>query len=244
MSHDREGPGRDRPVRQQCEWVNLPVGRQPLPEWVKGLHVDWADLYVNPPGIRLKTTGDVHRWPGQVWSFDAAKGLYWTEHEDGRRREYWHHPLQFREHTFWDRTARLSRPTMRWVTSRSEGLGGDQIAVDMDDGREAILWGPWCGRTPIGFNGTACIGPNPRPICGPGSRTRRWNNPWHRQVGFGGVFVSDDLLLRLIARFEPTLRVARVDGRLEPVREDWSGPKAWMQARRKNIDAIQPESVS
>ena len=71
-------------------WSDVPLftGRQTLPPWIKDVHIDWMEEYANAPHIRFKVTGDLYRWPGQVWEKEGD--AYFTKHEDGRMRVYYH----------------------------------------------------------------------------------------------------------------------------------------------------------
>lgn len=78
-------------LRNAWSWVPafLPEGRQVLPAWLKGLHINWMLEYGNSPDIRIKVNSDVFRWPDQRWAA-KPKGLHITEHPDGRARAYYH----------------------------------------------------------------------------------------------------------------------------------------------------------
>jgi hypothetical protein len=58
---------------------------------------------------------------------------------------------------------------------------------------------------------------------------------WHAQTAIGGLFITEELFLRLLARFEPTCRAARVTTgigtRIQPVRANWDAPKDWISRR-------------
>lgn len=73
------------------EWrqVVRPVGRQRLPSWVRGAHVDWRYGYSSPPDVCLKVHGDVYQWDNQRWAREGSK-TYITRHEDGRARVLYH----------------------------------------------------------------------------------------------------------------------------------------------------------
>lgn len=73
------------------EWypAERPVGRQQLPSWVSGAHVDWRFGCPNPPNIYLKVHGDVRNWEGKRWEKEGDK-TYIARHEDGRATVLYH----------------------------------------------------------------------------------------------------------------------------------------------------------
>ena len=218
-------------TRDSYEWVDLPVGPQPIPAWAKGLKVEWLEGYGNPPGIRLKTDCEAREWTGQVWS--CEDGRYMAVHEDGRARCYYHHGA-VGETTLNRSEGGKLIPYVGLATSQSDGLAGSHVRVTMKDGahsgREIALRGPWCGATPAGYVDTAYVNvADPR--CGyPPERH------WTQRVGTAGLLITEDLFLRLLARFAPECRCARVTtlwAKLEPVRGDWNEPKSWEMERRR-----------
>lgn len=99
-------------------------------------------------------------------------------------------------------------------------------------GKEVLLRGPWhTGR----LSGYAEVSYVETPSNVRGKRRRQRINgvlktpEWWRLGGIGGLFITDDLLARALARFQPHLRAAMVTRNvrtaLEPVREDWQSPK-------------------
>lgn len=206
------------------QWAEVPTGPQPLPAWAKGLHIEWLDGYGNRPEYKLRADCDLRQWPGQAW--EKSGGYYHARHEDGRLQQLVHRgELRFQPAAFWDSAARCRRETMRWQTPQDEGFGGHCFELQLTDGREAVLRGPWSGSSPAGYLPCSYIylrGWRPMP-------GRRW---W--QVGgLAGLYITEDLWLRLLAFYHPTYRAARVwpvgldgsRGRLEPVRPDMDAPK-------------------
>jgi len=63
--------------------IELPAGRQDLPTWVRGAHVDWHNGYASAPTVKLKTNCDARTWPDQQWAREGAK-LFICRHDDGR----------------------------------------------------------------------------------------------------------------------------------------------------------------
>lgn len=69
--------------------IEMPTGRQQLPDWLRGLHIRWNFGVGNEPSIALKVNGDPHNWPDQRWTTDR-QGLYIAEHQDGRALAHYH----------------------------------------------------------------------------------------------------------------------------------------------------------
>jgi len=244
------------PETDHYEWVDLPIGPQPLPEWCTGAQIEWSDGYGNIPGVCLKTNTEAREWPDQRFVFEEPC-YYRAYSNDGRLEQHAHSgQLSWQD----DRQA--------WVSTPDEGYGGSAWEITMrsylrvpregkkkfnpydrewtewkdtyffQPGREkVILRGPWSVGAPKGYIGVSYVDTSQPDIY----RYRRW----HDRTARAGLYITDDLWLRLIARHAPTVRVARTfykwdnfDGILEPVREDWSEPKAWaMAANRRALTA-------
>lgn len=217
------------------EWVDLPVGPQPIPAWAKGLHINWLDQYENEPSYTVKVPKDFEPrdWPGKRYRIEGTR--YLAESGDGRASCYYHssaltlRPLKHRHRCLPVLPARPRRPDGRimegwywpiqywhedvlcWATDQDRGFGGSNIAVPLEDGRIGVLRGPWHGPSPEGYLD-----------CG---------------TGRGACLISEELLLLLIARHHAHLRVARVTEhgrtRIQAVREDWDAPKAWVRERER-----------
>lgn len=238
-------------------WVDLPVGPQPLPGWCTGLKVEWSDGYGNIPTICLKTNSDARDWPDKRFVFEGD--CYYRAYSDDGRLEQHAHSGQLS----W------SDSQQAWVSARSEGYGGSSFHIKMQpylrvmrEGKKkfnifdrewaewkdtyffqpgcdkVILVGPWHVGAPKGYIEVAYVDTSRPDIY-------RVARRWHDRTARAGLYITDDLWLRLIARFQPTLRIARTiygwsgaDGILEPVREDWNEPKHWMlQARKRQGEA-------
>jgi hypothetical protein len=234
------------------EWVDLPVGPQPLPSWCTGVAAGWADGYGNIPGICLKTNTEAREWADKRFVFEGD--CYYRAYSDDGRLEQHAHSGQLSWQD--DRQA--------WVSSRSDGYGGSSWEIMMrpylrvaregkkkfnmfdrewtdwrdtyffQPGRDkVILVGPWHVGAPRGYIEVSYVDTSkPDIYC---------HRRWHDRTARAGLYITEDLWLRLIARFQPTLRVARTfygwsgpEGILEPVREDWDEPKHWMLNRQRH----------
>lgn len=217
------------------EWVELPVGPQPMPHWAKGLKVEWMDGYMNAPHFTLETPKnfDMGSWPGMTYRKYGSR--YLSESGDGRARCYYHqgelalrplrakhkfltvyaNPVPRNKHGYIESDHYFpmhwsNMEVMCWATPQECGFGGENIGIRLDDGRPAVLRGPWHGPAPDGYLD-----------CG--------------STGSGGILISEEVLIVMIARFYPHCRVARVRqgtrSHIEIVRPDWDEPKSVFMAR-------------
>lgn len=212
------------------EWLTLPEGRQPLPDWIIGAHVEWMENYSNPPKLRLKSTIDARSWDGKVWTEEGDQTLV-ARHPDGRAHRYkFVGEIAEAELTRWENGAPVKYTGL--ATVPSEGLGGSHVHCLMGEGPHAgqvvALRGPWCIGPPPGY---LDVSYSPRPKAGwtPG-------RPWHHEMGLAGLCISLDLYLRTVARFLPHCRVARILGRsyatIEIADGAWDVPKTIRLERR------------
>lgn len=229
------------------EWVDVPVGPQPLPAWARGLKIHWMDGYANAPHYTVKTDRALQHWPDQVFTKEGER--YLALSGDGRARCYYAHgepfitdleqkmvcypvsPPDAPDVVRYDKTGRWfcseMKPSGRiwwstyrgWATQKDRGFGGWSFHIKLDDGRWLMLRGPWHGPTPAGYVDVGGTGGSKHP----------------RASGAGTI--SEDVLILLIAKHYPECRVARVTqhGRTEvqAVRPDWDEPKLWMDERAR-----------
>jgi hypothetical protein len=211
--------------------IERPVGPQPLPAWLKGVHIDWNDKYSNSPDVTLKATESVSGWPDQRWSTQG--GYYRAHHVDGRMRQHYHdgalRPTMIRMFKAEDGSLHQYRDLRQpgeWIevemvaTSEQRGYGGAHYHLTMLDGSKVVLRGPWSVGAPAGFVGVAYVNI---------AETRYLRSPWQRSMAIGGLFISHGLYIRALSRFQPHLRLARItrDDRvfIEPMKPEWDEPK-------------------
>lgn len=110
------------------------------------------------------------------------------------------------------------------VTTKQSGFGGDGYLLAMTDGTERMLRGPWHGGAPDAYVEVSAVD---------ASKTAdKWESTraWHRRGGYGGLYLTEELFLRIIARYCPHVPIMRVEhsygSRLEPYRAEWDAPKA------------------
>lgn len=231
------------------EWVDLPVGPQPIPAWAKGFHVDFMMGYGNSPHYHLKTNTDLRNWPDQRFRKEGAR--YMSTTDDGRAEVLYHDGqlslTDIRMFRSTDGTLKQYRAGSchadleagEWVdlemmaTTKQSGFGGSHFHLTMEDGRVFVLRGPWHGSSPKGYMETGYID-----MTQERAHHGWWaKRAWHARGGRGGLFITDDLFMRLLARFAPECRCARINDQfgvhLQAVRGDWGEPKAWVVARER-----------
>lgn len=223
------------------EWLDLPEGRQPLPDWLVGAHVEWMENYGNAPTLRLKSLIEARSWEGKAWTDEGDRTMV-ARHPDGRAHRYgFNGEITETELTRWEN----GRPVkyMGLATAPSEGLGGSHVHCLMAEGPHAgrivALRGPWCIVPPPGY---VDVSYSPRPQNGwpPG-------RPWHRGGGLAGLCITLDLYLRAVARFLPHCRVARIlrpsYSTIEIADGAWDLPKT-IRLERRPIAYTQSRSAS
>lgn len=198
------------------EWreVELPVGPQELPVWLKGLHVDFNMQYDCAPYLRFKVMNFETGFDGEKWQ-SGAKGRYFRE-KNGLMEQYWH-------------TGSLNqRADGSWETTQQDGFAGRTFTIEMQDGRMIHLRGPWHGGISDQWNEMVIVETT--------SKYFRADRAWHKNTGCFGPYVSNEILMKAIARFYPHLRVAAVKFYeygylLQPYTQEWGVPKQVIKER-------------
>lgn len=247
------------PSQNAWEWVDLPVGPQSLPKWAKGLHVDWMLGYANSPRLHLKTNADLRCWPDKRFENEGSR--YMARTADGRAEVYYHSgPVSMvtmrrpkRRLGRWSKDKkRFTMEPCEWedyqalATTPQEGFGGAHVTCQMGGkgplrGKTVTLRGPWHGGAPPGYVEIAYINTHD-----PSERNyMRWNARrgwgWERLTGRGGLFLREDVFIRIFARFLPHCRLARCTwGRittLDAVHPAWPAPKQFLTVEQRQAAA-------
>ena len=229
-------------------WVALPVGRQHLPQWAKGFAVTyWMMGWMNDPMWVLKSNTNLGQWEGQVFRKEGPR--YMATSEDGRAVVHYHSgPVTLDRVKVWQPEIQddIDNPTTveveRWQTTQQEGYGGQGFTIRMADddpehaGKEITLRGPWHGGAPDGWMEMAHINT--------GDEWRQRLNrverrPWWKDTAIGGLYITEDLFLRLVATYRPELKVARIMtqdiGRLVVVHPEWDAPKQFLELTESEL---------
>lgn len=263
--------------RQAKLWtpLDMPTGRQQLPDWLHGVHIRWNFGVANEPSIVFKVRDGVHRWPDQTWE-RRADGLYVAEHPDGRALAHYHKGA-VSQRAMWRIFRADGKPfTHQWrvmdggatladaraagdahlakmrrleylpddlraeydgcrvetrlalATTESAGYGGSHFEITLATGQQIVLRGPWHGGPPPGYAEVATVDEDHR-----SAKNRRGWKPkprWHQMGGSFGLYVSDDLLVRALAHYQPHVRLAYLPdnygNRVQPYLPQWQGLKA------------------
>lgn len=121
------------------------------------------------------------------------------------------------------------------ATTQQDGFGGSGYMLRMADGSDRLLRGPWHGGAPAGY-----VEVNPIDITAPYHRqNQRRPRPWFRNGGTCS-YVTEDLLLRILAHYAPHVGVCRVTHsygeRLECFDQRWGMPKAQIYEIERHRD--------
>lgn len=224
---------------QDPSWrqVEMPVGRQSLPPWVCGLHVEYLDFqFGNDPAYMVKATEDLRNWPDQRWRRDGD--MFITEHPDGRAEIYYQSgPIKLEKLQRW----RCLDGSLHKYRPQKPNRGG--VIVMDKTYLEEDRWEPgeWveverlCTRQEQGFGGAhidmKMIDGTEVTLRGPWhggapagyievtqwlKRSEAWyrcdrHRPWHKRIGgTGGVYLREEVFIPILARYAPHLQLARV----------------------------------
>lgn len=210
----------------------LPTGRQPLPDWCLGAHIDWGNGHCGAPRLILKVRGTAYKWDDQRWRKEGHK-LYIARHDDGRALAYYHEGAVSREKLL-DRR----KPGGGYIelvadceeievmaTTKQDGFGGAEYWLTMEDGSDLVLRGPWHGGTPAGYVEVTLCDVTAQMYGDKWSQSR----PWYTRYSGGFLYIKEELFLRIVATHCAHARVARVGhsygARLETYRAEWAMPK-------------------
>lgn len=226
--------------------IDLPTGRQAIPEWCLGAHINWRNGYGNTPDVTLKVRGQVWKWEGQRWAKEGKK-LYIARHDDGRALAYYHggsvalaKMLDRRKPGGGYEQLVANCPTIEvMATEKQDGFGGAEYWLTMEDGSDLVLRGPWHGCPPDGYTEVRMCDVEYQ------GYAHRKDRPWHERSSGGFLYISNDLFLRIMAHYLPHARAALVAHSygtyLEPYRDEWDMPKGHIyQIERLRAYAKEP----
>lgn len=233
------------------EWSRIyrPTGPNLCPDWVTGACIKWRDGYSNWPDIYIRTNLNAREWSNK--RFRKIGDMYIAESSDGRAEVYYHSgsiacrdvPGRERIDGVWsDTTHRIL------CTTAQDGFGGSHYPCQMADDDPAIaadgtplagqvvtLRGPWHGLPPKGwldcaYYDTTASWRGQRATSGHGSKSLRYHRKWHQQTFVGGLYLTEDLLIRIASTFLPHIELLRVSGpryepTIQPIKPEWDAPK-------------------
>lgn len=235
--------GQDK--EQWLERIAMPAGPRKLPAWVRDAHVDFREGWANSPDIKVRCRTDPLAFTDDdapVWERLGKDG--WIAEHEGVARVHYHsgavRETEFEEHVrwivppsrenMWKGEAEKRKYTML-ATTKQDGYGGRHFDIVLRDGTPVRLRGPWHGGAPEGF--TEVYYDTDEHLAKNG---RFRNRPkWYQQGGFFGLVLRHELLLDIVATYQPHLRWGWVTTRtrdgerrvLEPLRPETDLPKGW-----------------
>lgn len=238
------------------EFVELPTGPQQLPPWALGLHVEWADGYGNAPSFILKTDHRFYEWPDKRWT--RKNGAYTARHPDGRGEVHYHSgrisEVELTRRVRTSRTEWVDEKYTALATTVQEGYGGRAFPVtiggkDEFRGKTVILRGPWYGGSPPGYVTTSVVEIDSKHALQ--QRGTRWQRPWFKQTACFGSGIREDVFVRIFAKFQPHLRLARVTEHfserptvsLQPLKPEWDVPKRWIQQGERDAWQARQDAI-
>lgn len=218
--------------------VDLPVGRQDLPDWLLDAHVDLMLNAANSPHVKFKVSR--RPWSGpELWEREAP-GAWTVRSDDGYVMLRHYHSGEVREMEGWrmsmkahprssqgpwiftdfdkspSKTAIQQNPDKYsvefqtfLVSDQQEGYGGSQFQITLKSGKILILRGPWHGSPPVGWTEAFVFDTSQPHNQGPYVIAGK-SYPWHARGGSFGYFFSDDLVMKAVARYAPHLKCAKV----------------------------------
>jgi len=213
--------------------IERPIGKQPIPAWVCGAHVDWNNGRCNSPDVRLKVHSKAFGWADKRWAKEGAD-MYIARHADGRAEVLYHNGavsmLAMRDERLMGKMKACDLPevTVR-ATTKQDGFGGRSYWLTMEDGEPLVLRGPWHSGAPSGYVEVYTVDMDYA-----WNAESQWNRgkPWFKRGATYGLYITEDLFLRILARYCPHVPVARVQHsygtRIDPYRAEWGVPKEFV----------------
>lgn len=213
--------------------IEMPVGKQSLPRWVCGAHVDWMNGACNSPDVTLKIRGSACGWTDQRWHREGE--MYIARHEDGRAEVHYHKGavsiVELKDERLIGTMPHKDLPTIKVrATTQQDGYAGRHIWLTMDDGEPLVLRGPWHGGAPSGYVEVYTVDMDYSGNKNPD----RWNRArrWFKRSKTYGLYITEDLFFRIVARYCPHVCIARVNhsygSRVDVYRAEWGMPKEFI----------------
>ena len=174
------------------ERVDMLTGKIALPDWCLDARVDWHDGYTNWPDLKVRAARCPAKNESLVWE-DEGNGYYRAYTDDGIMDQL-HHDGRLT----WDAASGA------FVSTQQEGFAKRAFTLKMKDGSTVILRGPWSTIKRSGWTDFSYADMEYEAKGGWGGR------PWETALHMAGLAMNEDLFVRIVARFMPHLRCARV----------------------------------
>lgn len=254
-----EGP---QPIPEWCKDAAI--------DWMEGyanrpsIHLKVTDGAREWNGVPWKKIGDryvLEHWDGRVRQYGHDGAVFkqklrrWRRF-DGTIHQYLpqgdlgkhvastdpNYKFDANDYSCWpDRKGEWVDVEMR-ATTKQQGFGGSEIELMMDDGVVTVLRGPWHIGAPAGFTEVTVHDHGKLPQKYMLKHKMKW---WQRGGSFG-FFIRTDVIVAILARFQPHLELAelRRDGFspwVEPVQPNDGLPKTIAQDIRWKLQSIERE---
>lgn len=195
----------------------------------------WRLVDPTPPATRpvgqpvlFRSVADVQAgitdpWPREIREAHAAWKVWRLADADaaaeGEKQLQW-----LRGRGLFSDAARVeTKPVLQ--TTKQAGYGGREYFITMQDGTDLALRGPWHGGAPTGY-----VEAHTHDATKVDPFWAKRGTPWHRYGCCYGLYITEELWLRIVARYIPHALVLRVHHsygvRLELSQAGWNGPKA------------------
>lgn len=197
-----------------------------VPAWCGGAHVDMKLGWASNPWVRFKQIAEMPAMG--VWHREVVPG------RDGGTRWSRTSPDGHLMEQLWHGGALSARADGSLETTQQDGFGGRTSTIEVLGLGNVHLRGPWFGGTADGFNELTAVDLTPGSLNDKRRQHPYWRRrakAWHQMTGCFGLYISDDLLVRLLSRFVPHLHLARIQPyrgasmRIEPYVAAWGCPK-------------------
>ena len=205
---------------KQFEILPMPTELD-IPEWIEDMRIDWMEGWSNRPRTLLKCAQGCHDWPHEQWHYE--QNTWTTMSDDGRLKQFGAGPAE-------ELNEGDGHTKPGWMTKQERGFAGRWFEIQAEPNAvprpeltcRVYLRGPWHGSAPAGYVEVSTFEPEYR------AKDRNW---WEC-TGCFGLFITNQLWARCMARMYPDHKIAFVieDGwvpRLEPMKPEWTEPKMW-----------------
>lgn len=230
MTPDTTEPRNQRDITWSL--VDRQAGPRPLPDWIKGVHVNWFEGFSNGPEFWFFVSHDIGDWAGKKWRKEG--NYYRAYHPDGFVEQHAHdgavRPTKLKAWRSADGTMSQYRGEGNgsWVegdfnaTTQQQGYCGRHYWLKMEDGTDLVLRGPWHTSPPDGYDAASIVTPK--------YSGNRFGAKWYeRCTPVYGLSFRRDLVIDIFSRFQAHLPLAIVTSygraRIEPFRDEWGKPK-------------------
>jgi hypothetical protein len=201
--------------------IERPAGTVETPAWCGDVHVDWMMDFANSPHIILKQVAPLPEFGEWAREPKGNSVRWYRQTADGSLvGQHWHN-------------GQLTQmPDGSWETTKQDGYAGSTFTIKPVVGLGTVhLRGPWFGGTQPGYSEMTSVD-----MTDPQKSSPYYaNRPWYKRGATFGLYISDELLIRVLSRFAPHLPLAWVSmfsgdhPRVQPYLAEWGAPKQFRE---------------